>query len=81
MTKVHYQVIEHDGGWAYRSQGVYSETFATHEAALAAAQRAAREQRAPDDDVYIQYEDEGGEWRTERAEGHDRPETDVEDLT
>ena len=80
MTRVLYQVIEHDGGWAYRSDGVYSETFADHDSALAAAHRAAREQRAPDEDVYIQYEDEDGEWRDERADGHDRPTTDVQDL-
>ena len=26
-TKVTYEVVEHDGGWAYRVNGVYSETF------------------------------------------------------
>ena len=27
MTKIIYEVVEHDGGWAYRVDGVYSETF------------------------------------------------------
>jgi hypothetical protein len=81
MTKVVYQVVEHDGGWAYRAEGVYSETFPSHAAALAAAQRVAREQRASDEDTYIQYEDESGEWLSERAGGHDRPSTEVEDLS
>lgn len=80
MTKMIYQVVEHDGGWAYRADGVYSETFRSHGAALAAAQRAAREQRASDEDAYIQYEDEHGQWRSEKASGRDRPSTEVEDL-
>ena len=37
MSEVTYEIIEHDGGWAYRVDGVYSETFPTHEAALKAA--------------------------------------------
>ena len=37
MTKVVYQVVQHDGGWAYRQGDVYSETFATHSDALQAA--------------------------------------------
>ena len=79
MTEVHYRVVEHDGGWAYVSQGVYSETFPTHDAATRAAQRAAAEQRAPGSDELIEYEDEAGRWHVERASGDDRPVTDVED--
>jgi hypothetical protein len=78
MSHVHYRVIEHDGGRAYVSQGVYSETFPGHDAALAAARRAAAEQRAPGRDETIEYQDEAGVWRLERASGHDRPITDVE---
>jgi hypothetical protein len=78
MVHVVYQVVEHDGGWAYRSNGVYSETFKTRAEALARAQRVAREQRVPGATEEIQYEDENGVWRTEHADGHDRPETDVQ---
>jgi hypothetical protein len=78
MSHVHYRVVEHDGGWAYVSQGVYSETFHSHDAALAAARRAAGEQRAPGRDETIEYQAADGVWRTERASGHDRPITDVE---
>jgi hypothetical protein len=77
MTHVVYQVVEHDGGWAYRSSGVYSETFPSREAALRAAQRVAREQRVPGDTEEIQYETEAGVWTTEHADGHDRPDTEV----
>ena len=45
MSHVTYAVVEHDGGQAYKVGDVYSETFATREAAHAAATRAAREQR------------------------------------
>jgi hypothetical protein len=79
MSEAHYRVVEHDGGWAYVSQGVYSETFPTHEAATRAALRAAAEQRLSGEDETIEYEDEAGRWHVERAAGDDRPTTDVED--
>jgi len=41
MSKIVYQIVEHDGGWAYKVGGVFSEPFTSHEAALAAAKRAA----------------------------------------
>jgi hypothetical protein len=78
MSKVTYEIVEHDGGWAYRVDGVYSETFRSHDAARAAAQRAAREQRVPGDEVGISWEDGDGRWHDEVAEGGDRPITDVE---
>ena len=79
MSAAHYKVVEHDGGWAYVSQGVYSETFPTHDAAKRAALRAAGEQRLSGPDATIEYQDASGQWRTERALGDDRPLTDVED--
>ena len=48
-------------------------------AALAAAKRAAAEQRVPGRTEAIEYETADGKWHTETAEGSDRPETDVED--
>ncbi len=79
MSHVTYRIVEHDGGWAYKSGETFSETFATHEEARAAAVRVAREQRVPDEASVIEYADPNGKWITERADGHDRPETDVED--
>ena len=78
MSKITYHIVEHDGGWAYRADGVYSETFRSREAARAAAQRAAREQRVPGREVGISWEDQDGRWHDEVAEGGDRPETEVE---
>jgi len=71
MTHITYRIVQHDGGWAYTVDGVFSESFATHAAALAAAKRAAREQRTPGRSEVIEYE---------TAAGIDRPETDVEDT-
>ena len=51
----------------------------SHALALAAAQRAAREQRAPGQTTSIEYEDDKGEWHREVASGRDRPATEVED--
>ncbi|GAC1334488.1 MAG: hypothetical protein NVSMB26_17310 [Beijerinckiaceae bacterium] len=79
MADVKYQIVEHDGGWAYKLGDVFSETFPSHEAALHAADRAASEQTVPGETETIEYQDAGGKWRTERAAGSDRPQTDVVD--
>jgi hypothetical protein len=79
MPDVIYEVVEHDGGWAYKVGDVFSETYRTHAAATAAAKRAAREQETPGDTEVIEYQDEKGRWRTETARGGDRPDTEVED--
>ncbi|MBV8684088.1 MAG: DUF2188 domain-containing protein [Caulobacteraceae bacterium] len=79
MSEERYRIVEHDGGWAYTAMGVYSETFRTHDAALAAARRAAAEQAVPDQRRVIEYQDETGAWRVEVAPGDDRPAVEVED--
>ena len=78
MAKLVYQIVEHDGGWAYRADGVYSETFRSHDGARAAAQRAAHERRLSGDDAAIAFQDPDGEWREELVHGDDRPETSVQ---
>ena len=77
MTKITYEIVEHDGGWAYRVDGVFSETFPTHDMARRAAERAAKEQVVPGETTTISYEDKEGRWHDERSAGTDRPETDV----
>jgi hypothetical protein len=79
MSHVTYQIVEHDGGWAYKVDGVFSEPFATHRDALEAARRAAAEQRVPGHSEVIEWEDANGKWHSETASGSDRPETDVKD--
>ena len=78
MSHITYRIVEHDGGWAYKVGDTFSETFASHDAAKSAAIRASREQRVSDDTAMIEYADATGAWVTERADGHDRPETDVQ---
>ncbi len=78
MTHVTYHIVQHDGGWAYQADGVFSEPYPTHDAARRAAERAAHEQRAPGDTTAIRWEDADGVWREEISSGHDRPATDVE---
>jgi hypothetical protein len=77
MTKITYEVVEHDGGWAYRVDGVFSEAFPSHEEARIAAERAASEQILPGDTTAISWEDRDGRWHDELSVGNDRPETDV----
>jgi hypothetical protein len=78
MPKLTYHVVEHDGGWAYKLGDVFSETFATHDEAKAAALMVAREQQRPGDTTAIAWEDKDGHWHSELARGDDRPTTDVE---
>jgi hypothetical protein len=79
MGHVTYHVVRHEDGWAYTVNGVFSEAFPTHAAALEAARAAAAEQRVPGQTEVIEYEDENGRWHSETARGSDRPDTDVDD--
>jgi len=55
MSDVTYEIVEHDGGWAYKVDGVFSEPFPTHAEALAAARAAAQEQEIPGHTETIEY--------------------------
>ncbi len=77
MTLIHYRVVQHDGGWAYRLGDVFSEPFPSHRAAVAAAKRVAAEQHIPGDTTHIEYQDAAGKWHTEISDGQDRPDADV----
>jgi hypothetical protein len=79
MSEVTYEIVQHDGGWAYKAEGVFSEPFPTRAAALKAAQAAATEQKVPGNTEEILYEDEKGKWHTETARGSDRPDTRIKD--
>ena len=79
MTEVTYVIVEHDGGWAYKVGAVFSEPYATHALATAAAKRAAAEQRVQGRTEVIAYEDEKGQWHEETASGSDRPNTHIID--
>jgi hypothetical protein len=79
MTTVTYEIVEHDGGWAYKVGDVFSETFPSHDDALIAARRAAMEQQQPGNSTGISWEDKEGKWHDELAKGDDRPETEVKD--
>jgi hypothetical protein len=80
MVKVTYEVVPHDGGWAYRLAGVYSEAFPTHSDALQAARIVAAEQQVGGESAEISYQDEHGRWHEEYTDGGDRPETEVDDA-
>lgn len=79
MSKIVYQIVEHDGGWAYKVGGVFSEAFSSHEEALTAAKRAAAEQEVPGATETIEYEDDKGVWHLKVDPGDDRPATEVVD--
>lgn len=79
MVTVKYEIVEHDGGWAYKVGNALSETFPTHEAALKAASDAAARQTLAGATDGIVYQDAQGQWHEEVADGHDRPSTRVID--
>lgn len=79
MVTVRYEVVEHDGGWAYKVGDVLSETYSSHDAALKAANAAAARQTVAGETDGITYQDDSGRWREEVAEGRDRPATEVID--
>jgi hypothetical protein len=76
MTRIIYEVVEPDGGWAYQVDGVFCETFPFHDLARAAADRAAKEQIVPGDATGFRTKTRI--WYDEASPGGDRPETDVE---
>lgn len=77
MANIHYRVVAHDGGWAYKLGDVFSEPFRSREAAIEAAKRVAAEQHMPGDTTLISYQDESGHWHEELSQGDDRPDADV----
>ena len=79
-SDITYEIVQHDGGWAYKVNGVFSEPFPTHAEALDAAQSAAAEQELPGDAETIEYEDEKGVWHNETVSGRDRPHPVVKDT-
>jgi len=79
MSHVKYDIVEHDGGFAYKVGDVFSETFPTHKAALDAAVAAADRQQVSGRTEAIRYQDAAGRWHDELAQGTDRPETEIED--
>jgi hypothetical protein len=77
MANVHYRIVQHEDGWAYKVEDVFSERYATHDEAREAAERAAAGQMLPGATEDIEFQDEAGEWHEEVSLGRDRPETDV----
>jgi hypothetical protein len=77
MSKIIYQIVQHDGGWAYKVDETFSEAFPSHYAARNAAELAAKEQVERGATVRISYEDKQGHWHKELSPGDDRPQTEV----
>jgi hypothetical protein len=78
MTRITYQIVEHDGGWAYRVDGCTRDLSDPRHGPGKAAERAAKEQIVPGETTSISWEDKDGRWHEEVAPGSDRPETSVE---
>lgn len=79
MTDLQYQILQHDGGWAYQVDGSFSETFASHALAHRAATAAAAGQQAPGETIAINFQDAAGRNHEETGRSDDRPRTRVTD--
>jgi hypothetical protein len=79
MTQIVYEIVPHDGGWAFKLGDTISQSFLTHEAAYNAAKRVALEQMRPGQTVGISWEDDRGRWHDEISSGDDRPDVAVHD--
>jgi hypothetical protein len=77
MSDVTYRIVEHDGGWAYRVDGTFSETFSSHDSAFGAARRAACNQLRPGETTGIVWEDASARWHAELSRAGDRPQAKV----
>lgn len=53
MTSIVYEIVRHDGGWAYRLGNTLSETYAHREDALEGAKSAASRQKVDLQDVDV----------------------------
>lgn len=72
-----YEVVQHDGGWAYKVKDVFSEPFATQDAAREAAEAATERQQLAGETTDIEYQDAAGRLHREHADANERPETAV----
>ncbi|KAA0692572.1 DUF2188 domain-containing protein [Neorhizobium sp. P12A] len=53
MTYVTYEIVRHDGGWAYKLGNTLSETYAYREDAIEGAKSAAARQKLDVEDVSV----------------------------
>ena len=51
MTKIVYEIVRHDDGWAFKLGDTISATYPNHDAAYDAARRVAIEQMRPGETV------------------------------
>jgi hypothetical protein len=62
MNKITYRVVKHDGGWAYETDGTYSQQFRTREAARKAARLAAAGHASAYETARRPSESKAGQW-------------------
>lgn len=72
---VTYEIVPHDGGWAYRLDDVYSETFPSKEDATRAAEAAAAKQKV--DRVTVDTNEEDSLFANSNARLNDVSELDL----
>ena len=79
MAKIVYQIVEHDGGWAYKSAASSPSPFPATKPRSPRRSGPPAEQELPGATETIEYEDDKGIWHVEVDPGDDRPDTEVVD--
>jgi hypothetical protein len=77
MSHVTYQIVEHDGGWAYKVGDCLLRVLCVQGVGADSRPESGSGTNGPGDDEAIEYEDKVGKWHDEDAKGSDRPDTEV----
>jgi hypothetical protein len=60
MAYITYEIVEHDGGWAYKLGETLSETYASRQGAVMGAKSAASRQKASDGGAMVRERPQRG---------------------
>ena len=79
MSEVTYEIVEHDGGWAYKVDGALSRCSRPMRQRSRQHRPPPLSRKPPARPKRLNTKTRKGKWHTETARGSDRPETHIKD--